>query len=130
MSQSVGRALSLLDNLAEGPRTLDQLAERVGVHKSTVLRLLRTLEAHRFVQRDGIRYYRLGTALSKVLISALPEAERRAVAGSLDYPKLTENTITSPDAYLVELSKVAERGYAIDDAEHESFIHCIAAPIR
>lgn len=201
MSQSVDRALSLLDGLAEGPQTLDQLAERVGVHKSTVLRLLRTLESHRFVQRDGVRYYRLGTALfdlahralegrdvrrlvepalrdlnattghtvhlasyeggeviyidkyesrhnvrmysrigkraplhctavAKVLIGALPDAERRAVVTGMDYPKLTENTITDPDAYFAELARVTERGYAIDDAEHESFIHCVAVPIR
>jgi DNA-binding IclR family transcriptional regulator len=201
MSQSLDRALHLLDGLAEGPATLDQLAERVGVHKSTVLRLLRTLESHRFVQRDGVRYYRLGTALfdlanralesrdvrrlvepalrdlnastghtvhlasyeggeviyidkfesrhnvrmysrvgkraplhctavAKVLISALPERERRAVAAGLDYVELTANTITDPAAYLAELARVASRGYAIDDAEHESFIHCIAAPVR
>lgn len=201
MSQSLDRALTLLDGLAEGPCTLDQLAERIGVHKSTVLRLLRTLEAHRIVQRDGVRYYRLGTglfdlahraledrdvrrivesalralnaatghtvhlasyeggeviyidkyesrhnvrmysrigkraplhctAVAKVLISALSEPERRAVAASIDYPKLTDNTITRPDAYLAELDRVLARGYAVDDAEHEDFIHCVAAPIR
>jgi DNA-binding IclR family transcriptional regulator len=201
MSQSLDRALTLLDSLASGQQTLDQLAERIGVHKSTVLRLLRTLEAHRFVQRDGVRYYRLGTALfdlahqaledrdvrrsvepalrdlnaatghtvhlasyedgevvyidkfenrhnvrmysrigrraplhctavAKVLVSALPQAEREAVAASMDYVRLTDNTITDPRAYLAELARVAERGYAIDNAEHESFIHCIAAPIK
>jgi DNA-binding IclR family transcriptional regulator len=201
MSQSLDRALSLLDGLAEGPQTLDQLAERIGVHKSTVLRLLRTMESHRIVQRDGIRYYRLGTALfdlahraledrdvrrlvepalrdlnantghtvhlasyeggeviyidkyesrhnvrmysrigkraplhctavAKILIGALPEVERRKIAASINYVKLTENTISTPTAYLAELVRVAQRGYAVDDAEHESFIHCIAAPIR
>jgi DNA-binding IclR family transcriptional regulator len=201
MSQSLDRALTLMDALAEGPRNLDQLAERAGVHKSTVLRLLRTLEAHRFVQRDGVRLYRLGTALfdlahraledrdvrrlvepalrdlnlttghtvhlasyeggeviyidkyesrhnvrmysrigkraalhctavAKVLVAALPEPERRKVAASIDYVRLTANTIVKPDNYLAELARVAERGFAIDNAEHEDFIHCIAAPIR
>src|SRR5919198_147220 len=201
MSQSLDRALTLMDALAEGPSTLDQLADRVGVHKSTVLRLLRTLEAHRFVQRDGIRFYRLGTglfdlahraledrdvrrlgepalrdlnattghtvhlasyeggeviyidkyesrhnvrmysrigkraplhctAVAKVLVAALPEAERRAVAASLDYPARTPNSIRTPEAYLAELARVAERGFAIDNAEHEDFINCIASPIR
>jgi DNA-binding IclR family transcriptional regulator len=201
MSQSVERALTLVQALAEGPRTLDQLAERAGVHKSTVLRLLRSLETHRFVQRDGVRHYRLGTALfdlahrsledrdvrrlvepalrelnaatghtvhlasyeggeaiyidkyesrhnvrmysrigkraplhctavAKVLVAALPEPERRRVAESIDYVELTGTTITSAPAYLAELARVAEHGYAVDNAEHEDFIHCIAAPIR
>jgi DNA-binding IclR family transcriptional regulator len=201
MSQSLDRALTLLGALAEGPKTLDQLAETIGVHKSTVLRLLRTLESHRFVQREGVRYYRLGTALfdlahrsledrdvrrsvepalrelnaltghtvhlasyedgevvyidkfesrhqvrmysrigkraalhctavAKVLVSAFPDARRREIAASIDYVKKTENTILTPDAYLAELTTVATRGYAIDNSEHEDFIHCIAAPIR
>src|SRR5256885_16611600 len=81
MSQSLDRALTLMDALAEGPQTLDQLAERVGVHKSTVLRLLRTLEAHRFVQRDGVRYYRLGTALFDPAPPALEDRDVRPVGG-------------------------------------------------
>lgn len=201
VSQSLDRALTLLDELANGPRTLDQLAEKLSVHKSTVLRLLRTLESHRFVQRQGVRYYRLGTSLfelafralderdvrravepalrelnastghtvhlasyedgeviyidkaesrhnvrmysrigrraalhctavGKVLVAALPAERRRAVAASIEYPRMTRNTITTPSAYLTELARVAERGYAIDDAEHEDFIHCVAAPVR
>lgn len=201
MSQSLDRALTLLDALAEGPRTLDQLAETIGVHKSTVLRLLRTLESHRFVQRDGVRYYRLGTALfalahrsledrdvrrsvepalrelnaqtghtvhlasyedgevvyidkfesrhqvrmysrigkraalhctavAKVLVAAFPEVRRQEIAASIEYEKKTENTILTPEAYLAELVSVATRGYAVDNSEHEDFIHCVAAPIR
>jgi DNA-binding IclR family transcriptional regulator len=201
VSQSLEKALVLLDELAGGQKTLDQLAERLSVHKSTVLRLLRTLESHRFVQRDGVRYYRLGTSLfalafqalderdvrrsvepalrslnaetghtvhlasyedgeviyidkyesrhnvrmysrigrraplhctavAKVLVSALPEAEREAVASSITYEKMTPNTITTPAAYLAELAKVAMRGYAVDSEEHEEHIHCVAAPIR
>jgi DNA-binding IclR family transcriptional regulator len=201
MSQSLDRALTLLAGLAQGAKTLDQLAEEVGVHKTTVLRLLRTLESHHFVRREGTRYYRLGsalfdlasqaledrdvrrssagalaalnertghtvhlatyedgevvyidkyegrhsvrmysrigkraplhcTAVGKVLVSAMPRERREALARSIDYVVLTPNTISSPEAYLTELDKVAERGYAVDNAEHEDFIHCVAAPIR
>jgi DNA-binding IclR family transcriptional regulator len=195
------RALVLLDELANGPKTLDQLAVRLSVHKSTVLRLLRTLESRRFVQRNGIRYYQLGTSLfemafralderdvrrsvepalrelnattghtvhlasyedgeviyidkyesrhnvrmysrigrraalhctavAKVLVAAMPEDRRRVVAASLDYERMTPKTITEPDEYLAELARVADRGYAIDDEEHEEHIHCVAAPVR
>jgi DNA-binding IclR family transcriptional regulator len=201
MSQSLDRALTLLAGLAQGAKTLDQLAEEVGVHKTTVLRLLRTLESHHFVRREGTRYYRLGsalfdlasqaledrdvrrssaealaalnertghtvhlatyedgevvyidkyegrhsvrmysrigkraplhcTAVGKVLVSAMPRERREALARGIDYVVLTPNTISSPEAYLTELDKVAERGYAVDNAEHEDFIHCVAAPIR
>ena len=63
MSQSLGRALQILANLGEGERSLDQLATELGVHKTTVLRLLRTMEAERFVRRDAAHRYRLGSRL-------------------------------------------------------------------
>ncbi len=201
MSQSLDRALTVLDELASGPKNLDQLAGPLGVHKSTVLRLLRTLEAHRFVQRGEGRSYRLGTSLfelayralderdvrrcaepaarelnaatghtvhlasyedgeviyidkyesrhnvrmysrigrraplhctavAKVLLAALPGDERDRVTAAMDYPRLTANTLTSRRALLAELARVAERGYAVDHAEHEEFVHCVAAPVR
>ncbi|RJQ84977.1 IclR family transcriptional regulator [Amycolatopsis panacis] len=201
MSQSLDRALTVLDGLARGARTLDELAEEIGVHKTTVLRLLRTLESHHFVRREGTRHYRLGsalfdlanqaleehdvrrsshealaalnartghtvhlasyedgevvyidkyegrhsvrmysrigkraplhcTAVGKVLVAAMPPAERRELAYALDYLVMTPHTITTPEAYLAELDRVQKLGYAVDNAEHEDFIHCIAAPIR
>lgn len=201
MSQSLDRGLTLLAELSHGHRTLDQLAETVDVHKSTVLRLLRTLETHRFVQRADARHYRLGTALfdlanraledrdvrriaepalrrlneitghtvhlaayeagdvvyidkydgrhsvrmysrigrsaplhctavAKVLLSELPTDRLRVIVEGLDYPKLTANTITDPAAYLAELATVRKQGYAVDNAEHEDCIHCVAAPVR
>lgn len=63
MSQSLGRALQILSSLGEGDRSLDQLASELGVHKTTVLRLLRTMEAERFVRRDAAHRYRLGSRL-------------------------------------------------------------------
>jgi DNA-binding IclR family transcriptional regulator len=53
MSQSVGKALQILIQLGEGPANLDQLAGALDVHKTTVLRLLRTLDEQHFVFRDA-----------------------------------------------------------------------------
>ena len=184
MSQSLDRALTLLNSIAQDARTLDDLADEIGVHKSTVLRLLRTLEQHHFVRREGARYYRLGsamfdlanqaldsidvrrsaqpalaalnartghtvhlasyddgevvyidkyegrhsvrmysrigkraplhcTAVGKVLVAAMPVARREEIARSIEYPVLTPNTITTPSAYLAELERVAQLGYAV-----------------
>jgi len=49
MSQSVARALQLLIHLGSGPANLDELAELTGVHKTTVLRLLRRRLGESFV---------------------------------------------------------------------------------
>lgn len=201
MSQSLDRALTLLAGLTGEAKTLDDLADEIGVHKSTVLRLLRTLETHHFVHREGVRHYRLGsalfdlanqaleqrdvrrsaagalaelnqhtghtvhlasyedgevvyidkfegthsvrmysrvgkraplhcTAVGKVLVAAFPDAKRIQIAERIDYVRKTANTIGTPGEYLAELDRVTERGYAVDDAEHEDFIHCVAAPVR
>ncbi|WP_433185194.1 IclR family transcriptional regulator [Actinoallomurus sp. CA-150999] len=201
MSQSLARALRILVGLEKGPRSLDDLAGELGVHKTTVLRLLRTLEDERFVYRDGLHRFHLGarlfaladsalaqreirdlaaphlqrlnrstgqtvhlgvyeggevfyldkrdsgqsiqmysrvglrvplhcTALAKVLLADLPDERRREVVQAIEYTRFTENTITDPKALLAELARVARQGYAMDDAEHETFITCVAAPIR
>lgn len=53
MSQSLERALVLLDELRTGPRRLGELASELGIHKSTTLRLLQVLEKYGYVRRDG-----------------------------------------------------------------------------
>ncbi len=65
-TRSVERALDILlcFNGKTPTRTLAQITERVGLPKSTVHRLLTTLEAKRFVHRNGADgSYRLGVQL-------------------------------------------------------------------
>ncbi len=80
MSQSLGRALQILVSLGEGERSLDQLATELGVHKTTVLRLLRTMETDRFVRRDESHRYRLGSRLFGLADAAREQHVVRAVA--------------------------------------------------
>jgi DNA-binding IclR family transcriptional regulator len=80
MSQSVARALELLSAVASEPRSLDELAARVGVHKTTVLRLLQTLESDRFVTHDSAHRYRLGSRLFDLAGLALEQRDVRTVA--------------------------------------------------
>lgn len=80
MSQSLARALRLLDELGNGPRSLDQLAGRLGVHKTTVMRLLRTLESERFVRRDDRHRYTLGSRLFALGSTSLEQHAVRDVA--------------------------------------------------
>jgi DNA-binding IclR family transcriptional regulator len=80
MAQSVDRALVILASLAEGPSSLEQAATRIGVHKSTALRLLRTLEEHGFVHRQSDYRYRLGGKLFSLAQLALESIDVRVVA--------------------------------------------------
>lgn len=201
MSQSLVRAMDLLGELAEQPATLDELASRATVHKTTVMRLLHAMEERHFVVRDKDQRFRLGpkffelssraleqrdiravahphlaelnartghtvhlaafegndvvyidkfeshhpvrmysrigltaamhsAAVAKVLLADLPRGEQERIAAGLDYVKFTRNTLTDQTSLLAELQQVKAQGWARDNAEHESFVHCIAAPIR
>ncbi|BBC33313.1 IclR family transcriptional regulator [Streptomyces graminofaciens] len=201
MSQTVDRALSILPLLAEGPADLGRVADRLGVHKSTALRLLRTLHEHGLVYRQSDQRYRLGArlfalaheamenldvreiahphlvrlnescghtvhlavheenevlyidkvesrypvrmysrigkpvaitvaAVAKILLGDLPETERRALAEKLDYPMYTPRSTPNAPAFLKELARVREQGWATDLGGHEESINCVAAPVR
>lgn len=61
---AVDRALTILDALTSEKSTLADLAKRTGLYKSTLLRLIKSLERFGYVLRDSDGCYRLG---SKVL---------------------------------------------------------------
>lgn len=81
MSQSVDRALVLLELLADGPQRLGPLAEQLGTHKSTVLRLLQTMEARGFVRRNGSEpQFELGLRILELASVIVAELDVRSVA--------------------------------------------------
>ncbi|PBC76554.1 IclR family transcriptional regulator [Streptomyces sp. TLI_235] len=97
MSQTVTRALRLLAELGEGERSLDQLAAALGVHKTTVLRLLQSLEEGRFVHRDAAYRYHLGAGLFALSSLALEQRGIRRTAA----PHLAElNAATGQTVHL------------------------------
>ncbi|MGW7440111.1 IclR family transcriptional regulator [Streptomyces sp. NPDC054849] len=200
MSQSVERALRILPLLAKGPAGLGAVADELGVHKSTALRLLRTLDVHGFVYRRPDGRYRLGAqlftlsaeaienldvrevahphlvelnqatghtvhlalhqddevvyvdkvdsrypvrmysrigrpvpltvaAVAKLLLADLPEVERRALAGRIEYPRYTARSTPDAAAFLRELDLVREQGWATDLGGHEESVNCLGAPV-
>ncbi|ARE74844.1 IclR family transcriptional regulator [Streptomyces sp. Sge12] len=201
MSQSVERALRILPVLAGSPAGLGAVAEALGVHKSTALRLLRTLNEHGLVYRQTDGRYRLGAqlfalaaeaienldvrdiahphlmelnratghtvhlalhqddevvyvdkvdsrypvrmysrigrpvpltvaAVAKLLLADLPDAERRALADRIEYPRYTARSTPDAAAFLRELDLVREQGWATDLGGHEESINCLGAPVH
>ena len=80
MSQTVLRALSILRDLGTGPKSLDQIASLLGVHKSTALRLVQTLEQEGFARHDEKHRYRLGPQLFTLAHQALDDLDVRRLA--------------------------------------------------
>jgi DNA-binding IclR family transcriptional regulator len=78
--QSVERAFEILDAVAAHPSGVTALAERLALPKSTVARLLGTLEELRAVERvDGPRW-RIGPGVSDLAAVATPERSVAALA--------------------------------------------------
>src|SRR3954464_7942484 len=80
---SVDRALGLLDALAELPSgaRVGELAQRTGINQSTVSRLLGTLMARGFVDRDdATARYRLGLRLVAYGDAVLAGLDVRTIA--------------------------------------------------
>lgn len=69
------------------------------------------------------------TAVGKILMAYLPEAERESILAQLDFHRFTPNTIRSLHELRTQLHNVRRAGYACDLEEHELHIRCVAAPI-
>ncbi|MGG7450917.1 IclR family transcriptional regulator [Plantibacter auratus] len=65
-SQTLSRGIRILEVLADArtPLTIDALSAMLGLHRSVTYRLLRTLEDHRLVVRDGAGRIALGSRLA------------------------------------------------------------------
>lgn len=82
------------------------------------------------MSRIGSRAPAYCTSVGKALLSDLPTDQILELLKRTPLTKRTENTITDPLKLLEELKITKERGYAIDDGEHEEGIKCFAALVR
>jgi DNA-binding IclR family transcriptional regulator len=80
LTQTVSRALQVVGFVAERPRGLGDVAEFLGVHKSTASRLLQTLEGEGFVRRDGSNRYALGFRVVTLAHQALDNLDLFSIA--------------------------------------------------
>jgi DNA-binding IclR family transcriptional regulator len=80
VAQTVERALQVIGYLAESPRSLRDVAQHLGVHKSTALRLLQTLEAEGFARRDNASRYGIGFRVVTLAHQALDNLDLFSIA--------------------------------------------------
>ena len=82
------------------------------------------------LSRIGSRAPAYCTGVGKALLSALPTNYVVSLLKGTPLEKRTPTTITNPMELLEELKRTRERGYAIDDGEHEDGIKCFAVTIK
>ena len=80
MSQTVSRAISIMKFIAPQPRSLGEVADHLGVHKSTALRLLQTLDEGGFARQLADGRYTVGFAIIPLAEHALDQIDVRSIA--------------------------------------------------
>jgi DNA-binding IclR family transcriptional regulator len=115
MSQSVTRAARIIDAIATDPRTVAELAEAFGVHRSTMFRELQALEEVGWVRKRSSGRYALGTRLAALSKEALDSLDLRE-AGAEHVRRLQRRTGNT-----VHLAALMDRSIVyVDKAEDES----------
>ena len=81
LAQTLSRGVRILEYLAEhrGEATIPQLVAGLGLHRSIVYRLLRTLEEHGLVARDDRGQVRLGLRLAALAASVEHDVQSAAL---------------------------------------------------
>ena len=79
MTQTVRRAIEILEFCSVRPRELKEVAAELGVHRTTALRLVQTLTAGGFVRRDERGRYGVGFRLAGLAQRALDQFDLRSV---------------------------------------------------
>jgi DNA-binding IclR family transcriptional regulator len=115
MSQSVTRAARIIDAIATDPRTVAELAEAFGVHRSTMFRELQALEGVGWVRKRSSGRYALGTRLAALSKEALDSLDLRE-AGAEHVRRLQRKTGNT-----VHLAALMDRSIVyVDKVEDES----------
>ncbi|MFI9456524.1 IclR family transcriptional regulator [Amycolatopsis sp. NPDC052450] len=77
----------------------------------------------------GRRLLPHGTGVGKAMLAHLPSDDVTALLARTGMPSYTEHTFTDQDALLRELAKIAQQGYALDEAEQELGVRCVAVAV-
>ncbi|GAB3883961.1 allantoin degradation transcriptional regulator AllR [Terrabacter terrigena] len=69
------------------------------------------------------------TAVGKAILANVDAAQVRALLARTGMDARTEHSITTPDAFIEELERTRERGYALDNEEQELGVRCVAVAV-
>ena len=127
--QSLGsRARPYLEKLRDRFQETINLAVLDGTRLS-YLQIVESEKAMRLAARTGDRDPIHSSALGKAIAARMPESEVLEILRTEGMPQLTAATITEEAAFLEELERVRQRGFALDDRENEEDGRCVGVAI-
>ncbi|NED96408.1 IclR family transcriptional regulator [Phytoactinopolyspora alkaliphila] len=83
----------------------------------------------RLTARPGDVEHLHSTALGKAIASIMDAKRVEVILAADGMPRRTARTITSIEAFMREMEKVAAEGHAVDDRENEIDSRCVAVPL-
>jgi len=86
-------------------------------------------ETMRTIVRLGSRVPLHASGVGKAIFATLPDEQIDAILKVKGLPRITENTITSPETMWASLRVIRQRGFSFDDEEHLVGTRCVASPI-
>ncbi|MFC0329143.1 IclR family transcriptional regulator [Paenibacillus sepulcri] len=105
-----------------------QLARRIEDH-ILYLGKVEALTPVRLQSEPGMRLPAHTTALGKVMLAQLPEAEWKRLYPERALTMQTPNTIGDREKLFQQLRQIRQQGFALDDQESVVGFRCVAAPI-
>ena len=118
----------LVSPIAHGLNETMQLGVLTGTNV-TFLSCINSTQPVRLVATPGRQLPAHATATGKAILAfSPPETVEALIGGGL--PKITTQTITAGPVFRSELTRIRDRGYALESEESTANLSCIAAPIR
>lgn len=85
-------------------------------------------ETMRTIVKLGSRVPLHASGVGKAIFASLPDDRIDAMLKIRGLPRITENTITSPETMWASIRVIRQRGWSFDDEEHLPGTRCVAAP--
>jgi DNA-binding IclR family transcriptional regulator len=126
---------TLMENSLDVMRSLrDALGEEVTLSvlrngDGLILEEIPSTHPFRTVSEPGSVQPAHASAATKALYAFLPDAEREPLLKRMKLTRYTERTITTKQAFRLQLAEVRRNGYAEDDGEGPAGANCVAASI-
>ncbi|OZM74216.1 IclR family transcriptional regulator [Amycolatopsis antarctica] len=117
--------------LAELVDELGETANLAVLERDEVVYVAQVPSRHsmRMFTEVGRRLLPHGTGVGKAMLASLPTSDVRELLRRTGMPAYTQHTHTDPETLLRHLAEIAEQGYALDEAEQELGVRCVAVVV-